>query len=71
MNEIVVNDVEDVCHQGLEEDHVSLPEAVEGPEDEDVEGEHRVARREVVDKLTDDVDVFNVKNGGQEPGPEK
>lgn len=71
MNEIVVDDVEDVGDQGLQEDHVSFSESVQGSEDQDVEGQHRVAGRKVMDQLTDDVNVFDVKNGGQEPGPEQ
>ena len=44
MNEIVEDDVEDVGHQGLDEDEVGLAEAVEGGDQEEVEREDGVAR---------------------------
>jgi len=43
VDEVVVDDVEDVCDEGLQENHVRLAQAVQGAEDENVKGEHGVA----------------------------
>ena len=69
VNEIVEDDVEDVGHQGLDEDEVGLAEAVEGGDEQEAEREDGVSGRQVVDEVGDGFDVLDVKDCRQKQRP--